>query len=68
MRGTPKLQDNAFRQGLRDLGYIEGKNILVEYRSAAVSGERLLSLVAELMQLKVDVLVVTVLAGIRAAM
>ena len=64
---TPGLQDNAFRRGLRDLGYIEGKNILVEYRSAAVSGERLLSLVAELMQLKVDVLVVTVLAGIRAA-
>ena len=50
----------AFRQGLRDLGYIEGKNILVEYRYAEGKRDRIPSLVAELVQLKVDVLVVTI--------
>ena len=47
----------AFRQGLRDLGYDEGKNIVVEYRWAAVEPERVSAFVAELVQLKVDVLV-----------
>ena len=47
----------AFRQGLRDLGYIEGKNILIEYRYAERKLDRIPSLVAELVQLKVDVLV-----------
>jgi ABC-type uncharacterized transport system substrate-binding protein len=49
----------AFRQGLRDLGYIEGKNILVEYRYRYAEGkqDRIASLVAELVQLKVDVLI-----------
>src|SRR5712692_7396716 len=47
----------AFRQGLRDLGYIEGQNILIEYRSAAGHPERLLDLAADLARLKVDVLV-----------
>ena len=55
----------AFRQGLRDLGYIEGKNILVEYRYIEGKLDRYPSLVAELVQLKVDVLVAT--AAIRAA-
>ena len=45
----------AFRQGLEDLGYIEGKNILIEYRYVEAKVDRILSLVAELMQLKVDV-------------
>ena len=57
----------AFRQGLRDLGYIEEKNISVEFRYAAGKADRVLSLVAELVQLKVDVLVVTSLTSIRAA-
>ena len=57
----------AFRQGLRDLGYIEGKNILVEYRYAEGKLDRIPSLVAELVQLKVDVLVVPTLPAIRAA-
>src|SRR2546421_518339 len=48
----------AFRQGLRDLGYIEGENIRFEYRSAEGRLDRLPGLVAELVQLKVDVLVV----------
>ena len=46
----------AFRQGLRDLGYVEGQNILIEYRSAEGQPERLPTLAAELVRLKVDVL------------
>ena len=46
-----------FRQGLRDLGYVEGKDILVEYRTAEARRERIPGLVNELIQLKVDVLV-----------
>ena len=56
-----------FRQGLRDLGYIEGENIFVEIRSAEGKNERFQSLVAELMQLKVDVLVSGVLTAILTA-
>ncbi len=56
-----------FRQGLRDLGYIEGENILIELRSAEGKNERFQSLVAELMQLKVDVLVSGVLTAILTA-
>ena len=48
----------AFQQGLRDLGYIEGQNITIEYRSTEGMAERLPSLVAELVQLKVDIIVV----------
>ncbi len=65
---TPGPSVEAFRQGLRDLGYIEGKNILVEYRYIEGKLDRSPSLVAELVQLKVEVLVVPlVLLGIRAA-
>ena len=58
---------DAFRQGLRDLGYIEGKNILIEYRYAEGKLDRVPSFVAELVQLKVDVVVSGNLPGIRAA-
>jgi putative ABC transport system substrate-binding protein len=47
----------AFRQGLRDLGYVEGQNLVIEQRWAERSEERLRALAAELVQLKVDVLV-----------
>ena len=47
----------AFRQGLRDLGYVEGQNVAVEYRYAHGRTERYSELVSELVQLKVDVLV-----------
>jgi ABC-type uncharacterized transport system substrate-binding protein len=57
----------GFRRGLRDLGYIEGKNILIEYRDTRAMQELVPGLVAELVQLKVDVLVVSTLAMIRAA-
>ena len=48
---------DAFRQGLRELGYVEGKNIIIEYRHAEGKFERLPELSAELMRLKVDIIV-----------
>jgi ABC-type uncharacterized transport system substrate-binding protein len=62
---SPNL--DAFRQGLRELGYIEGKNILVEYRYMGGIPDRSPILVADLVQLKVDVLVTTVPSAISAA-
>src|SRR6266702_3725680 len=56
-------QRDAFRQGLRDLGYVEGRNVVIEYRSAQGKLERLIGLAAELVALKVDVIV----AGSTAA-
>jgi len=47
----------AFRQGLRDLGYVEGRNLVIEYRDAEGKVERLPALAAELVALKVDVIV-----------
>ena len=47
---------DAFRQGLRDLGYIEGKNFVIEYRSADGRDERFPGLAAELVRLKVDLI------------
>jgi putative tryptophan/tyrosine transport system substrate-binding protein len=47
----------GFRQGLRELGYVEGKNIIIEYRVAESKVERLPELLAELVRLKVDVIV-----------
>jgi putative tryptophan/tyrosine transport system substrate-binding protein len=47
----------AFRQGLRELGYVEGKNIFVEWRYAEGKPDRLSELAAELARLKVDVIV-----------
>ena len=47
----------AFRQGLRELGYIEGKNIIIEWRSAEGKPERRSELAAELVRLKVDAIV-----------
>ena len=52
-----KARFEAFRQGLRDLGYIEGQNILVESRFAQVKPERLHDLASELVQLNVNVIV-----------
>jgi putative ABC transport system substrate-binding protein len=47
----------AFRQGLRDLGYFEGRNVVIEYRDAEGKPERFPALAAELVALKVDVIV-----------
>src|SRR5262245_5168065 len=49
----------AFRQGLRDLGYVEGRNLVIEYRDSEGKLERLPALAAELVALKVDVIVAT---------
>jgi putative ABC transport system substrate-binding protein len=48
-----------FRQGLRELGYVEGKNIFIEYRFADGKNDRLPELVAEVVSLKVDIIVTT---------
>jgi len=48
----------AFRQGLRDLGYVEGKSIMIECRYAELKSERLPDLTADLVRLKVDVILV----------
>src|SRR5438093_12459715 len=52
---SPHLTE-AFRQGLRDLGYVEGRNVVIEYRDAEGKPERLPALAAELVALKVDVI------------
>ena len=57
----------AFRHGLRDLGYVEGQNIILEYRFAAGQNERLPALAAELVQLQVDVMVTNSGPGAQAA-
>jgi putative ABC transport system substrate-binding protein len=57
----------AFRQGLRELGYIEGKNIVIEWRSAEGNRDRQRALAAELVRLKVDVIVASSGGDTRAA-
>jgi len=57
----------AFQQGLRDLGYVEGKNIVIEYRWAEGRTERLPDLAAELVSLKPDVLFTSSPQGALAA-
>ena len=57
----------AFRQGLRDLGYVDGKNLIIEYRWAEGYYDRLPALAAELVGLPVDLLVCHGTPGTRAA-
>jgi putative ABC transport system substrate-binding protein len=54
---TGRHLTEAFRQALRDLGYVEGGNVVMEYRDAEGRAERLPALAAELLALKVDVIV-----------
>ncbi len=58
--GTPATspaRQEVFRQGLRDLGYLEGKNIVIEWRYAEGKPDRLPAIAADLVRLKVDVIV-----------
>ena len=57
----------AFRQGLRELGYVEGQNIAIEFRWAEGKYDRLLGLAAELVRLKVNVIVTSGTPAIQAA-
>jgi putative tryptophan/tyrosine transport system substrate-binding protein len=57
----------ALRQGLRDLGYSEGKHFVIEYRGAEGKPDRISTLAAELVQLQVDALVLPTVSAIRAA-
>jgi putative ABC transport system substrate-binding protein len=62
---SPRLE--AFRQGLRELGYVEGKNIVIEWRYAEGKLDRLPALAAELVRLKIDIIVTGAPATTRAA-
>ncbi len=64
---TNAARTEAFRQGLRELGYVEGKNIVIEYRSAEGKLDRLPALAAELVRLKVDIILTGGPASIRPA-
>jgi ABC-type uncharacterized transport system substrate-binding protein len=63
----PRLRE-AFLQGLRDLGYVEGRNLVIEYRFAEGKFERLPALAAELVALKVDVILAPAPPYAQAAM
>jgi ABC-type uncharacterized transport system substrate-binding protein len=69
--GFPPAQPSptvgAFQQTLRDLGYVEGQNLVMEYRYAEGSEERLRDMAAELVRRKVDVIVAVAAPGTRAA-
>ncbi len=64
---TNPARIEAFRQGFRELGYVEGKNIVIEWRFAEGKLDRLPALAAELVRLKVDVIVTGAATNTRAA-
>jgi putative ABC transport system substrate-binding protein len=57
LRDGPSAVDEAFRQALRELGYVERRNLAIEYRWAAGKEERLPEMAMELVRLKVDIIV-----------
>jgi putative ABC transport system substrate-binding protein len=61
------LASEAFRQGLQELGYVEGKTIVIAYRFAEEKRGRLPELAAELVRLKVDLIVAHTASATRAA-
>jgi len=66
-QGSPDVTDEALRQALRELGWIEGRNVAFEYRFAAGRSERLPTLAEELVRSKVDLIVTnTWMAGLAA--
>jgi ABC-type uncharacterized transport system substrate-binding protein len=67
LAASPPHLHEAFRQGLRDLGYVEGRSVVIEYRDAGGKVERLPALAAELVALKVDVIVAGPIVAAQAA-
>jgi putative ABC transport system substrate-binding protein len=65
---SPDVREEAFLQGLRELGYIEGQNITIEYRRAAGKVDRLAELAEELVRLKAEVIVARSTPAVQAAM
>ncbi|MDO8597338.1 MAG: ABC transporter substrate-binding protein, partial [Sulfuricaulis sp.] len=63
----PNENIEAFLDGLRSLGYVEGRNIQIEYRWAAGKNERLPEMAAELVRLKVDLIVTQATSPVSAA-
>jgi ABC-type uncharacterized transport system substrate-binding protein len=66
MRAALSARIEAFRQGLRELGYVEGKNIVIEYRYAEGKLDRLNEFAAEFVRLKVDLIVTAAPSSTRA--
>jgi ABC-type uncharacterized transport system substrate-binding protein len=62
---SPRL--DVFRQGLRELGWVEGQNIVIDYRFDEGRNDRLPDLAAELVRLKVDIIVAVATQGVAAA-
>jgi putative ABC transport system substrate-binding protein len=67
LRNAIEPHEEAFLKGLRDFGYIDGQNILIEWRFAKGKAERFVDFAAELVQLKVDVIVAPGVQAVRAA-
>jgi ABC transporter substrate binding protein len=67
LAAAPPNLHEAFRQGLRDPGYVEGRNVVIEYRDAEGRPEQLPRLAAELVALKVDVIMAGSTPNARAA-
>ena len=64
---SPNSRSEAFRQGLRELGYVEGKNIVIEWRHHDGKVDRLPALAAQLVRLKVDIIITVGAPAARAA-
>ncbi|TMH27452.1 MAG: ABC transporter substrate-binding protein [Betaproteobacteria bacterium] len=67
LRAGPDPQDEAFVQALRELGYLEGRNLVIDYRWAAEREEQLPALAAELVALNVEVIVTSATPAVNAA-
>ena len=67
LASTGSAVPDAFRRGLRDLGYVEGRNIALEFRASGGKPERNVDLALELVSLKVDLIVAEGAGAIRAA-
>ena len=64
---NPRSEREAFQEGLRDFGYVDGKNVVLEWRYVEGNLDRLPNMMAELVESKVDVICVGSLTGIRTA-